>query len=578
MTRSVLPSRRRRFAVAWVLVLLLLLVAAAQASATTRFAVPGGTATDPDCLTKAANCSIQRANDVASDGDELIVTSGTYDFGNSAGPVLTKVLSVHGEDGKPRPLLTGSSSDWTLTSLGGDSTIIRRLTFEQKGSGNALAVVGSSTGNDVTVENVVAIARGTGNGAIALIGSFGGALDVQDSTAFAPGAGATAFANSTAVLARNVTAIAPGTGGVGFDQRCTNWLFSGCNGDSLGFVSNSIVDGGPSGFDVKTNTGSCANTCTNYHTSVSLNASNYDSVGNCSGCTITTPGPPNNQTAAYKLADPANGDFHELVASPTRDAGHNTGPGFFDPDGNPRVLGPAPDIGAFEYNGTPLATTLPASAIGANTARLNASVDPRGFETSFQFQWGTTTAYGNQAPPAPATAGSGTGATPVFTDVAGLPKGTVIHYRVMASSAYGGTTLGADRTFTTAGSGPATVFGGIKLKTRKYKVKKGAVTFSLRCPATVSGRCTGTLALRTAKKVAARKGAKKRRLALGKHSFSIASGKTGKVVVKLNKTARKLLRKHRSLKARATITATANGRKRVTTQSVTLALPAKKKG
>jgi len=99
----------------------------------------------------------------------------------------------------------------------------------------------------------------------------------------------------------------------------------------------------------------------------------------------------------------------------------------------------------------PAATTGDATAITDTQASLAGTVNPQGQLTSYAFQYGTTTAYGQQT--SLTSAGSGTGETPVRADLAGLTAGTTYHYRVIATNA-DGTTVGADRTFRTTGTAP----------------------------------------------------------------------------------------------------------------------------
>jgi hypothetical protein len=102
-------------------------------------------------------------------------------------------------------------------------------------------------------------------------------------------------------------------------------------------------------------------------------------------------------------------------------------------------------------------------------------------------------------------------------------------------------------------------FGGIQIASLTVTVKSGRVTVIVSCPATAVGNCVGTDTLTTASKViaprlvAAKKSAKI--LKLGTAKFSIASGARGKVTIKLNKTALKLLAKKSTLKASQTIVA-----------------------
>lgn len=100
----------------------------------------------------------------------------------------------------------------------------------------------------------------------------------------------------------------------------------------------------------------------------------------------------------------------------------------------------------------PTAVTGDASALTDTQASLAGTVNPQGKLTSYAFQYGRTTAYGQQTALTPA--GSDARDTPVRADLAGLTPGTDYHYRVIATNA-DGTTVGADRTFRTTGTAPA---------------------------------------------------------------------------------------------------------------------------
>jgi streptogramin lyase len=121
---------------------------------------------------------------------------------------------------------------------------------------------------------------------------------------------------------------------------------------------------------------------------------------------------------------------------------------------------------------------------------------------------------------------------------------------------------------------PSVTFTGLHLH-GAFRVSGKSVTISIPCPSGQSTRCTGTIVLRTAKAVSAKK-RHKTKLKLGSARFSIASGKTGHVKVKLSSKARKLVRRH-SLKVKATITATASGQKKVTHATLTLKPPKRKR-
>lgn len=82
------------------------------------------------------------------------------------------------------------------------------------------------------------------------------------------------------------------------------------------------------------------------------------------------------------------------------------------------------------------------------TAELSTKVDPQGRETTYRFEYGTTTAYGNSAPNPPEGESLGSGSAPERRSVqlTGLQPGTTYHYRVVAQNEYGTTTT-EDHTF-----------------------------------------------------------------------------------------------------------------------------------
>jgi hypothetical protein len=98
----------------------------------------------------------------------------------------------------------------------------------------------------------------------------------------------------------------------------------------------------------------------------------------------------------------------------------------------------------------PVPTTGDATAIGPTVATLTGAVDPKGLDTGYTFEWGTTAAYGNATPIG--AVGAAAGVTIVAAPLTGLAPSTTYHYRLDASSA-GGTIFGGDRTFTTAADG-----------------------------------------------------------------------------------------------------------------------------
>ena len=94
----------------------------------------------------------------------------------------------------------------------------------------------------------------------------------------------------------------------------------------------------------------------------------------------------------------------------------------------------------------PAVDTGGAASITDTGAALNGSVNPRGKETTYFFQYGLNRLYGAQT--GPISAGAANGRSRVSVPVGGLTPATRYHYRLVARNA-DGMTLGADRTFKT---------------------------------------------------------------------------------------------------------------------------------
>jgi hypothetical protein len=97
---------------------------------------------------------------------------------------------------------------------------------------------------------------------------------------------------------------------------------------------------------------------------------------------------------------------------------------------------------------TPVVVTSSASGVTATSATLNGTVNPDGTDAHWQFDGGTSTAYGNVAPYPSGDAGSGTSAVSESTTITGLSPSTTYHYRIEATNS-AGTSYGSDVTFTT---------------------------------------------------------------------------------------------------------------------------------
>lgn len=106
----------------------------------------------------------------------------------------------------------------------------------------------------------------------------------------------------------------------------------------------------------------------------------------------------------------------------------------------------------------PLVTTGRAVDIGTTTATLLGRVNPHGEQTTYYFEYGTTTAYGQRSPVGhDDVAGNGRDPLAVHAYLKGLQPGTTYHFRLVAENATG-VTEGIDRTFTTDGAADAPRF------------------------------------------------------------------------------------------------------------------------
>jgi len=124
---------------------------------------------------------------------------------------------------------------------------------------------------------------------------------------------------------------------------------------------------------------------------------------------------------------------------------------------------------------SPQVTTGGASAIKKNSATVAATVNPGGQQTVFYIQYGPTTAYGLQS--ATKSAGAGTKNVATKTGLTKLVQATVYHYRVVASN-NGGTAVGKDRTFKTAGpplAPPGVFTGGTLQRTLNSAMLTGVI-------------------------------------------------------------------------------------------------------
>ena len=107
----------------------------------------------------------------------------------------------------------------------------------------------------------------------------------------------------------------------------------------------------------------------------------------------------------------------------------------------------------------PGVTTGPSLEVSETSAAVTGRVNPFGLNSSYYFEYGTTTNYGQQTPGVPGAVGNGFTARLVTRSLVGLEPGTTYHYRLVGANSIG-TTRGADATFTTLSlaSGPGRAY------------------------------------------------------------------------------------------------------------------------
>ncbi len=140
--------------------------------------------------------------------------------------------------------------------------------------------------------------------------------------------------------------------------------------------------------------------------------------------------------------------------------------------------GTKPDMGIAEYEVTevtpPTATTLNASSVNQTNATLNASIIPNGLETSYYFEYGEDTNYGNTT--ASKSAGSETTSIDVSELLEHLNDNTTYHYRIVAINSEG-TSYGLDASFLTIAK---PVEDGLYKINLKRNLAVGAISFLLK--------------------------------------------------------------------------------------------------
>ena len=288
----------------------LTLLAAPAANAAVRNATPTGGATSGSCA--AAPCTLEVAVNSAADGDEVVVGPGTYALTKKLTP--SGELRIHGDRDHAWPRIVGPSTlKEPMLKLNGGT--LAHVWFRATGTHEALVLqqgivdgvklestngdAATAYGSDATViRNSIIQTTGATNSAALWLRDGSGADNVE---------------------IRNVTAM--GTAGTANGIHCDV-----TNGGAT--IVNSIARGKSYDLDF---TAGCSVAYSNYRPGAS--------TGVAAGI--------GSQSAEPVFAD---NDYRPAAGSPTIDAGaFDAFVSSPDPDGRPRMLGTAPDIGAYEY-------------------------------------------------------------------------------------------------------------------------------------------------------------------------------------------------------------------------------------
>jgi hypothetical protein len=318
---------------------LALLLGAGGAQAAQRYAAPDGTGS---ACTQQEPCSLADAANGASNGDEVIVAAGEYTISGAPLNIVYTGLQLHGDFGGPMPRVVASLGGQPAIQLSGEGVVLSYLEVQnEETEGTGVRCTGAGT----RVERLSATGIGEGAaGAVAFP-----SCTVRNSLLQARGANALGMESlgtlgSTGGIVSNVTAIASGENSAGIQSRATG-------GTHTLTLANSIAEGAS---DLRTEDS------VEGPGRIVVSNSNFDSA---KAETEGAIGGTANQAAAPLFVAAASGDYRPAPGSPTIDAGAPGDLGALDLAGNPRLLGPAPDIGAYEFVPPPPAAMLTSLAV-----------------------------------------------------------------------------------------------------------------------------------------------------------------------------------------------------------------------
>lgn len=337
------------------------------------YAVPGVADVgigDDDCSSAANACAIGPAIQGASDGDTIHLAGGSY---SDHGYLNVRASIVGPTVGTPavfvRPLVVDVPaaasnlvfSDFTIDYSDTGSSITSAFTLIN-GSG-------SNPAGSITLDRIKVFSEGTSAGYSLAIDLRNGDVTVRNSlfasksllpeSLGALGINAQAHADGTAELTLlNNTVYADASAGgnanafgiVPDNSGASPCVMPGATVRNSIFMTRTNSTGAPAfAYDVLMGNVGDMQPC---QPKLNMFNSNWRTSPFSSLLHMTTTG---DQTAYPTFVNAAARDFHEADGSPTIDAGvADPSLGSLDLDGNPRTLGSAPDIGAFERSNPPM--------------------------------------------------------------------------------------------------------------------------------------------------------------------------------------------------------------------------------
>jgi hypothetical protein len=301
MTRTLAP----------IVTIVLVLIVAPAASAARRYATPTGSTTSADCAVSDP-CRIDRAINGARAGDEVIVASGEHEAVAPLRP--SGPLDIHGDPDRAWPRIRAATVKETLLVLKGGT--LTHVSLEAAVPDQQALVMQSGVAGGIHVTSAA------GPGATVLASAAGTIVRNSIVSTLDPRGGTAALTvegGKGTVALRNLTVMAGAGSATGL--RCDVK-------DGTASLVNTLVRG--EGGDIDAD-GKCTAAFSNFRPAFS------------SGLALGA----GNQSAEPLFAD---GAYRPAAGSPTIDAGaldaFASSP---DPDGRPRALGTAPDIGAYEF-------------------------------------------------------------------------------------------------------------------------------------------------------------------------------------------------------------------------------------